>query len=384
MKKTLVLGLAMLFLFISLAGCGDSNVEAPNTYLPQIMLNDTFYFLSGDEAPIVEISENDYLGRITSTVPLSQRPTQNGQANFDADDAPYALFENGIVVLWNGEWSLFLSEVAFAARTTPPSDSIALDVNVLSKEEWDERIGVTMNALSFSSGGLSLFFENTSDNEYTYGSDYALYIFKNSTWEPVEPIIENWGFTSEGYSILPNSKTDKETVDWRWLFGDLPDGDYKFHKDILFIRKPGDFDRYTLEYNFTLPNIIGRKFDYAALLELLTANGFLYEEKGDANNFLSERGKLISLDNDNEGSLTVYEYKTNEAMESDSNFVGKGGSSIGSPDNDKIPNVEISWVSYPYWFKKDLIIVLYVGEDSRIINLLHESFDFFAGYGYQR
>jgi len=69
----------------------------------------------------------------------------------------------------------------------------------------------------------------------------------------VEPIIENWGFTGEGYCIMPQSRTDKASIDWRWLFGELPSGEYKFQKDILYVRQPGDFDRYTLECDFALP-----------------------------------------------------------------------------------------------------------------------------------
>ena len=36
-----------------------------------------------------------------------------------------------------------------------------------------------------------------------------------------------WGFTAEGFDILPNSTTDERSVDWLWLFGELPDGECK-------------------------------------------------------------------------------------------------------------------------------------------------------------
>ena len=37
------------------------------------------------------------------------RKQKNGQANFDAKGAPYAKYENGIVVLWDRKWTLFVT-----------------------------------------------------------------------------------------------------------------------------------------------------------------------------------------------------------------------------------------------------------------------------------
>ena len=81
-----------------------------NALVPSIMIEGTLYLMSQKENLVIEIPENDYLGRIGSTVPLSEWPTENEQANIDVEDAPYAEYGNGIVVLWNGEWTLFLTE----------------------------------------------------------------------------------------------------------------------------------------------------------------------------------------------------------------------------------------------------------------------------------
>jgi len=45
--------------------------------------------------------------RITSTVPLSQWPEEDGQANFDILGAAYANTSDGIVVFIDNEWTLF-------------------------------------------------------------------------------------------------------------------------------------------------------------------------------------------------------------------------------------------------------------------------------------
>jgi len=111
---------------------------------------------------------------------------------------------------------------------------------------------VAMVIQDVSPSGLSFSFENSTENEYLYGSHFVLYTFKNNSWERVEPIIENWGFTDEAYNILPNSTTDNTAVDWEWLFGELPSGEYKFQKEILFVRSPGDFDRFIVNAEFSI------------------------------------------------------------------------------------------------------------------------------------
>ena len=42
---------------------------------------------------------------------------------------------------------------------------------------------------------------------------------------------------------------------------------------------------------------------------------------------------------------------------------------------------DLTWISNPHWFKRDLILVLYVGEDEQIIDFLQQFLgDSFAGY----
>ena len=87
-----------------------------------------------------------------------------------------------------------------------------------------------------------------------------------------------------------------------------------------------------------------------------------------------QRKWLTIKENEN---ISVYLYESNEKMEEDSSYIDEGGTSY---DNGKSAT-KISWVSYPHFFKKDNIIVLYVGEDLEIINALKEIVGLqFAGY----
>lgn len=103
-----------------------------------------------------------------------------------------------------------------------------------------------------SPNGISFHFENKTENSYTYGEDYVLYVREGNDWRIVDPIIEKWGFNAIGYSLEPQSITDTITIDWHWLFGKLPLGEYKIQKAVLFIREPGDYDRFLVDQYFTI------------------------------------------------------------------------------------------------------------------------------------
>jgi hypothetical protein len=152
-------------------------------------------------------------------------------------------------------------------NTTPPSS------NPTSPQEH----GITMILSDMSLIGFSFQIKNPTGIEYIYSTHYALYERRNGAWERVEPIIDdwnwlltdeayfmppnvepiiddwNWLFTDEAYFMPPNATTGLTSIDWFWNFGELPNGDYKFEKEIMLWRSPGDFDTYALEHRFKLP-----------------------------------------------------------------------------------------------------------------------------------
>jgi len=51
----------------------------------------------------------------------------------------------------------------------------------------------------------------------------------NNKWVEVETIIEDYAFTSIGYSLDKNNEV-KFVMDWDWLYGELPLGSYRILK----------------------------------------------------------------------------------------------------------------------------------------------------------
>ena len=132
MKRIIMISTALLLLLALAAGCAESdsaidggqredspaNVpggspsdSSPETYLPQVIIDGVPYFLCSFPFINDNIPEAQFEGYILSTVPLTQQPTVNGQANFNVEvGAPYARYGVGYAVLWNNVWTLFVTE----------------------------------------------------------------------------------------------------------------------------------------------------------------------------------------------------------------------------------------------------------------------------------
>jgi len=119
--------------------------------------------------------------------------------------------------------------------------------------------------------------------------------------------------------------------------------------------------------------------DYSALLDLLAENGFQYVEMGEGSKLtsrLSVASKSVDID---DYGIGIYEYESNQAMETDSTYIDSGGCMFSCPGRE----AKVEYGSSPHFFKKDKIIVFYVGENETILEFLNETLgDEFAGFGY--
>ncbi|NYB73734.1 M56 family metallopeptidase [Sedimentibacter hydroxybenzoicus DSM 7310] len=77
---------------------------------PMIMVNGELYLDTGRSVP-AEIDESAIIGEVKSSVSPSEKPSEEGQANFGFTGAKYAHFEDNIVVLIDNEWYVFEKDV---------------------------------------------------------------------------------------------------------------------------------------------------------------------------------------------------------------------------------------------------------------------------------
>lgn len=75
--------------------------------------------------------------------------------------------------------------------------------------------------------------------------------------------------------------------------------------------------------------------------------------------FFTPEGKNIKV---NGADIQVFEYENAEAMERETSQVAPDGGSVGTS--------MMMWMDTPHFYKAGQIIVLYVGNDARILDLL--------------
>ena len=86
--------------------------DTPDAMVPSIVYEGKLYRTTGKQLPAT-VDESAIVGHISSVVPLSQLPSNEGEANFGEVGDPYAITSDGLLVIMGHEWVLFeLSEDA--------------------------------------------------------------------------------------------------------------------------------------------------------------------------------------------------------------------------------------------------------------------------------
>ena len=99
----------MLVCVLTLMACGANEQaapETPNAMVPSIMYEGNLYRTTGKAIPAT-VDESAIVGRINSVVPLSQLPSNEGEANFGEVGDPYAITSDGLLVIMGHEWVMF-------------------------------------------------------------------------------------------------------------------------------------------------------------------------------------------------------------------------------------------------------------------------------------
>ena len=100
--------------------------------------------------------------------------------------------------------------------------------------------------------------------------------------------------------------------------------------------------------------------DFASLTDALRSAGAAIETgKQIEQPFFTVPGRIIKV---NGADVQVFEYETPEAMGLEASQVAEDGGSIGT-------NM-VSWMESPHFYRAGRMIVLYVGEDQAVVDLL--------------
>lgn len=100
--------------------------------------------------------------------------------------------------------------------------------------------------------------------------------------------------------------------------------------------------------------------DLASLVDALDAAGATIEQGASVEQiFFAVPGQIVRV---NGADVQVFEYETAKALEADASQVSDDGGSIGTS--------MVTWVSTPHFYKAGRILVLYLGDDQTILDLL--------------
>ena len=149
--------------------------------------------------------------------------------------------------------ALVLASVCLFALSGCGSGNEAADTADSSAQyDW----GITLKAEDVTSSGLTLVCtqsggENVAQLET--GSFFVVQKKKKSKWKDVDYIVkeDEFGWTMEAY-IVPKGNSSKWDVNWEWLYGKLPSGDYRIGKEFTNFRGTGDFDKEIVYADFSI------------------------------------------------------------------------------------------------------------------------------------
>jgi hypothetical protein len=104
----------------------------------------------------------------------------------------------------------------------------------------------------------------------------------------------------------------------------------------------------------------GNGTDYASFVEALRADRIDVKAEGAVEQpFFSARGKVISVYDD---LVQVFEYRNAAMAEKDAAAVSADGRTVGK--------TKPHWIGPPHFFKKDRLIVLYLGDNQKLLKAL--------------
>ena len=101
---------------------------------------------------------------------------------------------------------------------------------------------------------------------------------------------------------------------------------------------------------------------HVEFVDTLRAAGASVEPVGPVTQpFFTPEGYILKV---NGADVQDFEYESEEAMESEASLVASDGGSIGTS--------MVSWMDTPHFYKAGRIIVLYVGNDPTVLDLLEQ------------
>ena len=123
------------------------------------------------------------------------------------------------------------------------------------RERWTEEVntfdGAELLFEKYTNISGDLEFVNQSDKDLQYGEWFDIQRRVDGEWYSLSYVIEDLAFHQVAY-LLPKGETSVNNVNWVWMYGELPPGEYRIVTEVMDYRAPGDFDKYYLAEEFEI------------------------------------------------------------------------------------------------------------------------------------
>lgn len=110
---------------------------------------------------------------------------------------------------------------------------------ILPDNDW----GVVLSASAVTPDGMTLLCSQSGGNptgELTTGPWYEIEVSENGNWKQAPTYAEVcW---EDIAWMIPTEDTTRWDINWTWIYGTLPQGEYRIAKEIMDFRQTGDFD----------------------------------------------------------------------------------------------------------------------------------------------
>ena len=126
----------------------------------------------------------------------------------------------------------------------------------LAEEAKPNKWGVTLTAENVTSKGLTLVCKQSGGEdvaELTTGSPYVIEKLDGEDWVEVPYAPQEYDVVWDMMAYLIRAEnTTTWDVNFEWLYGELPAGEYRIGKEISNFRGPGENEKETLYARFTV------------------------------------------------------------------------------------------------------------------------------------
>ena len=133
----------------------------------------------------------------------------------------------------------------------PPEEELTAQTEKTGAPQW----GITMEAKDVTPKGMTLVIHQEGGVEVTgeinTGDPYALYRLEGDVWMEVPMIRDDIAWNAIAYLIPFGGELEQE-LNWSWMYGDLPAGEYKLVKGFMDFRGTGDYDQASFEVEFVV------------------------------------------------------------------------------------------------------------------------------------